>query len=153
MAERSARRRFPAPAPPASRIVLALVCAVWTAVLSVAGAAAALPGQGPGTGAASVAVPERVLPAPAVHTQAWIRVHAPARARADGYAGAAELAPAAPPRPGEALLPALVAAPSVGPVQEIASGRLPARPDHQRAPPGTAPGPWSARGPPPARSS
>ncbi|MFD5185349.1 hypothetical protein ACFWMQ_22650 [Streptomyces sp. NPDC058372] len=157
MPERPARRRAPLPRPPsrASRTVLALLCAVWTTVLAVAGASAALPGQVPGTGSATTAVPERALPAPrAVHTPAWVRVHAPARERADGYAaGDAELAPAAPPDPGEAPLSATAAVPSGGPEQAAAPGRLLERPRQERAPPGTSPGPWSARGPPPARSS
>ncbi|MGW4182386.1 hypothetical protein ACWEK2_09515 [Streptomyces albidoflavus] len=157
MAEPSARHGVPLPGPPAavSRIVLALVCAVWTAVLSVAGASAPAASHGLEAAPAPSAVPERAVPAPrAVHTPAWVRAHAPARERADGYAaGHAELAPAAPPDPGKAQLPALAVAPSGGPERALAPGRLLDRPRQERAPPGTAPGPWSARGPPFARSS
>ncbi|MFD6042005.1 hypothetical protein ACFWG7_11810 [Streptomyces koyangensis] len=153
MADPSARHGVPLPRPPATafRIVLALVCAVWTAVLSVAGASAPAASHGPEAAPAPSAVPERALPAPrAVHTPAWVRAHAPARERADGYT---ELAPAAPPDPGKAQFLTLAAAPSGGPERAPAPGRLLDRPRQERAPPGAVPGPWSARGPPFARSS
>ncbi|NEC16368.1 hypothetical protein G3I34_29685, partial [Streptomyces sp. SID8014] len=88
MAERSARRRVPVPpSPTASRLVLALVCAVWTVILAVAGASVGLPGQQPAAGAAAAGF-ERALPAPpGVHTPPWVRVHAPTRERADGHTG------------------------------------------------------------------
>lgn len=157
MAEPSARHGVPLPRPPAtaSRIVLALACAVWTAVLSVAGASAPAASHGPEAAPAPSAAPERALPAPrAVHTPAWVRAHAPARERADGYtAGDTELAPAAPPDPGTAQFLTLAAAPSGGPERAPAPGRLLDRPRQERAPPGAVPGPWPARGPPFARSS